>query len=133
VLSRVWWHSAGRSLPLEASGQRVRSLVTPVSERGLGEVRAGSLCVLGLGWCCSGGADRRLGVLIGRGGGEKKWRGSPPRSSRAPPIPCVQGLQDKGLGWGVRESRGRWSGSRLGSFSRSSCKEKRERGKEEKE
>jgi hypothetical protein len=51
------------------------------------------------------------------------------RSSRAPPILCVQELQDKGWGWGVREGRGRRSGSRLGFFSWSGCKRKREEKK----
>jgi hypothetical protein len=54
-------------------------------------------------------------VLDGRGEGKKKWRRSPPRSSRAPPIPCVQELQDKNSSWWVREIRGRWSINWLGS------------------
>jgi hypothetical protein len=54
-----------------------------------------------------------------------------PRSPWAPPILCVQELQDKGLGWGLREGRGRGKGSRLGLLSWSVCKEKGEERKEE--
>jgi hypothetical protein len=41
VGSGVGWRSGGRRLPREASGQRARSLVTPASERGQGEVGLG--------------------------------------------------------------------------------------------
>jgi hypothetical protein len=46
-------------------------------ERGQGEVGAGFHCMLGSGWCCSGGAGLRLGVIDSRGRREKKWRRSP--------------------------------------------------------